>query len=128
MGYASAGFGLCTALLVLVGCSQKAPRPGAVNEIVKPDFIITFDGPARSCRLKVGASGLEQSVPCLELAAHLRQVPEITATSYFEAKTIPDIDVAQYDAVMATLAKAGYKLTPGPHVNFLTEPKGANDR
>jgi hypothetical protein len=94
---------------------------------MKPDFILTFDGPRGNCRVSLGSQETFETLPCTDVVRFLSNVPGITRASRFVVKTIPNVDEAEYDSVMAALKAAGYHLTPGVHVGFLTEPK-QNDR
>jgi hypothetical protein len=94
---------------------------------VKPDFVLTFDGPNGNCRVTLETHERVETLPCSEVVSFLSEAPGITTASRFEVKTIPHVNVADYDAVMAALKASGYRLTPGVHVGFLTEPK-RNDR
>ncbi len=94
---------------------------------MKPDFVLTFDGPNGNCRVALGANERVETLPYSKVLSFLGDAPGITRASRFEVITIPDVNEADYDAVMAALKASGYRLTPGVHVGFLTEPK-RNDR
>ena len=94
---------------------------------MKPDFVLTFDGPRGNCRVALASQEGVEILPLSKVVGFLRTVPSISGASRFEVITIPDVDVAEYDAVLAGLKAAGYRMTPGVHVGFLTEPKH-NDR
>ncbi len=94
---------------------------------MKPDFVLTFDGPNGNCRVALAAQGTAETLPCSQVLNFLSAAPGITNASHFEVITIPDVNVSEYDAVMTALKASGYCLTPGVHVGFLTEPK-RNDR
>jgi hypothetical protein len=127
MGNVGARIGLFTLSVALIGCSDGT-RDAVVAPTVRPDFVLTFDGPARNCHVALSGTGKENALPCSKVVGFLREAPGISTASRFEVKLVPDVNEADHDAVMVSLAAAGYRLTPGPHVGFLTEPKGANDR
>jgi hypothetical protein len=62
-------------------------------------------------------------MPCLEVPSYLAKALQLPRGSSFDYKTIPDVNVADFDRVMSELKAEGYQLTPGIHVSFLTEPK-----
>jgi hypothetical protein len=94
---------------------------------VKPDFVLTFDGPQGNCRVTLGSQGAVEVLACAEVVGFLSKAPGIARASRFEVITIPNVNEAEYDSVMAALKASGYRLTPAVHVGFLTEPK-RNDR
>jgi hypothetical protein len=89
---------------------------------VKADAVVTFNGPAKRC--EVTASGrLARSMPCPEVVSYLTQTLKLPPGAYVDEATIPDVDLPEYDRVLARLRDAGYRPTPGVHVGFLTEPR-----
>jgi hypothetical protein len=64
-----------------------------------------------------------KTMPCPEVALYLNKTLRMPRGSVLDIKTIPNVDVSQYDQTMAAMSAAGYQLSPGIHVGFLTEPK-----
>jgi hypothetical protein len=62
-------------------------------------------------------------MPCTEVASYLTKTLKLPRGALFDYKTIPDVNLPEFDGVMSELKAAGYQLTPGVHVGFLTEPK-----
>ena len=91
------------------------------------DFVVTIDGPNGRCDVTLGDGTRRQSMACLEVASHVASTLKLPRGALFDVVTVPDIDESEYDRVMSDLSALGYKLTPGWHIGFLTEPKG-NDR
>lgn len=48
---------------------------------------------------------------------------KLSTDEAFDVDTIPDVDTGEFDRTMAALKTAGFRVTPGVHVGFLTEPK-----
>jgi len=94
---------------------------------VKPDFVLTFDGPQGNCRVALGSQDGVEVLPSADVVGFLSKAPGITRASRFAVITIPNVNESEYDSVMAALKATGYRLTPAVHVGFLTEPK-RNDR
>ena len=65
----------------------------------------------------------QAAMPCREVLAYLRHEQRVPVTDRFDVNTIPNVDVAEYEEVMSAVQSAGYKLTAGVHVGFLTEPE-----
>ena len=91
---------------------------------MKADVLITFNGPKNICEVAlVGAT--PKPLPCTQVVSYLVNDLKLPKGALFDVKTIPDVNVSEYESVMAALKTAGYNLTPGIYVGFLTEPKGA---
>jgi hypothetical protein len=88
---------------------------------VKADAVVTFNGPAKSCEV-TAAGGRPRSMPCSAVVSYLTQTLKLHRGAYVDQATIPDVDLREYDRVMAALKDAGYRPTPGVHTGFLTEP------
>ena len=88
-----------------------------------PDIVVTFDGPTGACEVSKAGDANKRWMPCLQVPSYLMNTLKIPPGSLFDYKTIPDVNVAEFERVMAELKAAGYQLTPGTHVGFLTEPK-----
>jgi hypothetical protein len=88
---------------------------------VKADARVTFNGPAKSCEV-TAAGDLPRSMPCSAVVPYLTQILKLHRGAYVDQETTPDVDVREYDRVMAALKGAGYRPTPGVHTGFLTEP------
>ena len=62
-------------------------------------------------------------MPCSQVVGHLTTTLGLQRGALFDVKTIPDVDVREYERVMHGLEQAGFRMTPGIHVGFLTAPK-----
>lgn len=111
--------GLCLPLAALPSCG----RPESAGRGVPADVVVTFDGPADSCAVAKSGDASKQSMPCLEVPSYLVKTLKLPRGSFFDYETIPNVNVADFEHVISDLKAVGYRLTPGVHVNFLTEPK-----
>lgn len=89
----------------------------------RADVVVTFDGPAGSCAIGKPGGAKKQSMPCLEVPAYLTKTLKLPRGALFDYETIPDVNVLEFEHVMSDLKAAGFRLTSGVHVSFLTEPK-----
>ena len=108
--------------LTLVASCARHHSAGA-NAEAKADFVVIFDGPAKTCAISGLADMAPHTMVCEKVAPYLVNTLKLPAGSLFDIKTIPDVNVSEHDQVMSALKAAGYKLAPGVHVGFLTEPK-----
>ena len=90
---------------------------------MKPDFVVTFDGPNGDCLVAHVVTASAKHIPCDQVVSYVANDLKLPAGALFEIATIPDVRERDFDHVMAALSAAGYKLTPGPHIGFLTAPK-----
>lgn len=108
---------------LLVSCGRPHSAGRSVRAAVSADMVVTFNGPKSSCAVSRPGDKNKQSMPCLQVPAYLAKTLKMPRGSFFEFETIPDVNPAEFDRVMSELNAEGYRLTPGMHVNFITEPK-----
>ncbi|MEJ0040235.1 MAG: hypothetical protein WDO68_30105 [Gammaproteobacteria bacterium] len=58
-----------------------------------------------------------------EVVDYVVHTLKLSTDEAFDVDTIPDVDTGEFDRTMAALKTAGFRVTPGVHVGFLTEPK-----
>jgi hypothetical protein len=115
----------CRQLADARGRASAAPDPSALEQSrVKVDAVVTFDGPAKRCQVMVTGDPRPHLMPCRDVVSYLRQTRKLLSGAYVDEQTIPDVDVAEFEQVTSALEAAGYRLPPGVHVGFLTEPHG----
>jgi hypothetical protein len=86
------------------------------------DALVTFNGPKNTCEVALRGSVSAQAMPSGEVVPYLVDEVKLPKGALFDIVTIPNVNVAEYEQVMAALKAAGYKRVPGIHVGFLTEP------
>ena len=117
---------ICLFAAFLTGCGKRpATAPSAVTPAVA-DVTITFDGPRDACDIHTVGHAEAHSMPCIDVVSYVTRTLELPNGSRFDYNTIPDVNVTEFDLVMSHLKSAGYELTPGAHVGFLTEPKATH--
>jgi hypothetical protein len=62
-------------------------------------------------------------MPCRQVVDYVVHELKLSTDAPFDVATIPDVDTAEFDRTMAALKDAGFRMTSGVHLNFLTEPK-----
>jgi hypothetical protein len=113
----------CLPLAFLTSCGRSHPADPPTVAAVPAEVVVTFDGARNACGLSRPGDANSKSMPCIEVTSYLVKTLKLPRGSLFDYKTIPDVNVAEFDLVMSELKAAGYKLTPGTHAGFLTEPK-----
>lgn len=114
---------ICLSSALFASCGRPPPADRGVPGSVSADMVVTFNGPTGSCAISRPGSATTQSMPCLQVPAYVAKTLKLPRGSLFDLVTIPDVNVAEYSQVMSELKAEGYGLTPGVHVDFLTEPK-----
>jgi hypothetical protein len=109
----------CLPLALLAGCGRSHSTDRGAVASVPAEVVVTFNGPMRICQVSRLGDANNQSMPCLEVPSYLTKTLKLRRGSW---KTIPDVNVVEFDQLMSELKAAGYRLTPGIHVDFLTEP------
>lgn len=117
--------GVCLSAALLCGCGKPPVGSNAVAPKVA-DVTITFDGPRKTCEIHRVSHADARSMPCIEVASYITRTLQLPKDSRFDYNTLPDVNVAEFDQVISELTAAGYRLTPGVHVGFLTEPKATH--
>jgi hypothetical protein len=103
-----------------LSCAKVADAPQAA-------FILTFDGPAHTCRVTAAVAPSGNAMACSRVLIYLIHELKIPKGSYFDWRTITDVDEREYTETLKALEAAGYQPTPGPHVHFITEPHAGHD-
>ena len=113
----------CFPLSFLTSCGRSHSANPRVVAAVPAEVVVTFDGPRNACGLSRPGDANSQSMPCIEVTSYLVNTLQLPRGSLFDYKTIPDVNVAQFEQVMSELKAGGYQLTPGARAGFLTEPR-----
>ena len=113
----------CLLAALLISCGKTRPAAPTVAASLPADVAVTFDGPRNTCEISRPDDANSQSMPCVEVPSYLTKTLKLPRGSSLDYKTIPDVNVPEFDQVTSELKAAGYQLTPGVHVGFLTEPK-----
>jgi hypothetical protein len=123
-GRTGAGFAdaICSALvLIALSACKPAAAPGTAGSGPShPTFVVTF----ASTHCEVSGPRIDRrAMPCRQVVEYVVHELKLSTDAPFDVATIPDVDTAEFDRTMAALKDAGFRMTPGVHVNFLTEPK-----
>jgi len=110
-------------LSLAIICESEPARASETASAIKPDFIVTIDGPAHTCHVARAGESSASTVPCSQVTAYLIETLKLAPGSYFDYSTIADVDEQEFARTLEALKEAGYRPTPGIHVGFLTEPK-----
>lgn len=89
---------------------------------MKADVLVIFNGPENTCEVVLGG-GAPTSLLFTDVVGYLVNDLKLPTGTLFDITTVPDVKIREYEYVLAALKAAGYRLTPGIHVGFLTEPK-----
>ena len=108
-------------ILALLSACKPAAAPGAADPgPAQPTFVVTF----APNRCEVSGPGIDRhAMPCRQVVDYLVHELKLSTNAAFDITTIPDVDTGEFDRTMAALKDAGFRMTSGVHVNFLTEPK-----
>jgi hypothetical protein len=110
-------------LLLATVSESEAAHASETAGGIKPDFMLTVDGPAHTCHVARAGDSSASTIPCAKVTAYLIETLKLVPGSYFDYSTIADVDEQEFDRTLRALKDAGYRPTPGIHVGFLTEPK-----
>lgn len=85
--------------------------------------MLTFDGLHGNCVVALDEASNGERMPCREVVSYLRDSPRITAKSSVSLVIISDVNVAEYDEVVAALEREGYGHGGITKIGFMTEVK-----
>jgi integrase-like protein len=114
---------ICLPVAGIISCGQSRSEAPGRESSMTAEVVVTFDGPRHSCTLSIFGDTGSHSMPCVDITTYLTKTLKLRSGSSFDYKTIPDVDVDEFERVISGLKAAGYQLAPGAHVGLLTEPK-----
>src|SRR5262249_30213906 len=115
------------AFLLLLAAGWSPPAAVAAAGSAKPHFIVTFNGPAHNCQVASNDGSVSPSMPCSKVLLYVVNDLKLPKGSYFDWRTITDVDEHEFADTLKGLKVAGFLPTPGTHVNFITEPHSTHD-
>jgi len=108
----------------LVGCGHSiATSPQATPPVpTTPAVIVTIDGPHHTCVVAKYNETHGRVVDCSAIAAYFRDDLRLPVSTFYDLRTVPDVNEAEMTDLQASLNGAGYHLIGGLHVGFITGP------